>query len=291
MTVDDPLSRLSNEYPVELSAPDIRRYAAGTGGIPYVHTFHADQPGPHVAVTALVHGNELCGAIALDWLMQGVVRSNGGSVINPERTQMTFASPQAVEAVSMLRDLAQSGITKNLDVASQLEGMASGNTAMYLQTSAIQGHLVRGAKDNFELRAAPMPAFGDKPVRPNNSGSALTIHSTDPLKQRAAWELMKFLTSKHGYTIITRDIGYLPLRLSIVNDPEYLGEWVKDHPLLQPNLDQLAKLEPWTPMPGPNYQQIIVSMMDAMEQATFGKDDDVKGILTRAQEQTQRLLP
>ncbi len=80
MTVDDPLSRLSNEYPVELSAPDIRRYAAGTGGIPYVHTFHADQPGPHVAVTALVHGNELCGAIALDQMLRDGVRPVRGTL-------------------------------------------------------------------------------------------------------------------------------------------------------------------------------------------------------------------
>lgn len=80
MTVDDPLSSLSNEYPVELSAPDIRRYAAGTDGIPYVHTFRAAEPGPHVAVTALVHGNELCGAIALDQLMREMVRPVRGTL-------------------------------------------------------------------------------------------------------------------------------------------------------------------------------------------------------------------
>ena len=212
-------------------------------------------------------------------------------IIDADRTRMIFAEPASVEAVSMLRDLAANGIMENLPVDSQLEGMAAGATAMYLQTSAIQGHLVRGADGKYELRAAPMPSFGDKPVRPNNSGSALTIHAQDPLKQRAAWELMKFLTSKHGYTVITRDIGYLPLRTAIVNDPEYLGEWVKDHPLLQPNLDQLAKLEPWAPMPGPNYQQISITAMDAMERATFGGDDDVAGILADAQERAQRLVP
>lgn len=240
---------------------------------------------------ALPLATGIYGPSALDWLMQGVVRSNGGAVINDDRTQMTFAEPESIEAVEMLRELAQLGITKNLDITSQMEGMAAGNTAMYLQTSAIQGFLVNGAEGNFDLRATTMPRFGDKPVRPNNSGSALVIHATEPLKQRAAWELMKFLTSKHGYTIITSEIGYLPLRPEIVEDPEYLGEWVKDHPLLQPNLDQLSVLEPWVPMPGPNYLQIATSMMDAMEQATFGDDDDVKGILEAAQTQTQNLLP
>lgn len=240
---------------------------------------------------ALPLATGIFGPSALDWLMQGVVRSNGGATINAERTEMTFAEPEGIEAISMLRDLAQTGIMKNLDISAQMETMGAGNAAMYLQTSAIQGYLVAGADGNYDLRASTMPAFGDKPVRPNNSGSALTIHAQDPAKQRAAWELMKFLTSKRGYTVITSEIGYLPLRTDIVDDPAYLKGWVEDHPLVQPNLDQLAALEPWVPMPGPNYMQIIQTMMDAMEQATFGKDDDVADILEKAEKRANRLMP
>jgi multiple sugar transport system substrate-binding protein len=240
---------------------------------------------------ALPLATGIFGPSALDWLMQGVIRSNGGATINADRTEMTFADPEGIEAVSMLRDLAQAGIMKNLDISAQMETMSAGNAAMYLQTSAIQGYLVSGAEGNFDLRASTMPAFGDKPVRPNNSGSALTIHAQDPMKQRAAWELMKFLTSKRGYTIITSEIGYLPLRPDIVDDPEYLAGWVEEHPLVQPNLDQLELLEPWVPMPGPNYMQIIQTMMDAMEMATFGKDDDAADILVKAEERANRLMP
>ena len=56
-------------FPVELTPPDITAYAAGNTGIPYVWTFDSGTPGPHVALTAVVHGNEPCGAIALDWLL------------------------------------------------------------------------------------------------------------------------------------------------------------------------------------------------------------------------------
>lgn len=231
------------------------------------------------------------GPSAGDWLMQGVLRSNNGGVINADRTAMTFADPASLEAVQMLRDLAQEGILVNLDVTSQLESMAAGNAAMYLQTSAVQGYLIRGADGNYDLRATTMPGFGDLRPRPNNSGSGLAIFSQDPARQRAAWELMKFVTSNEGYTIITRDIGYLPLRMAVVESPEYLAGWVSEHPLLQPNLQQLSYLEPWTPMPGPNYVQIATTMMDAIEMAVFGDNDDVAGILTAAQTQTQGLLP
>lgn len=230
------------------------------------------------------------GAGGSDWMFQGIVRSNGGEVISRDRKTLKFGEPEAVEAVQTLRDLYDAGVYENTDFNGALDNMAAGNMAMYLQTSALQGALVAGAAGKYDLRATTMPAFGDKPTRPNNSGSALTIHAKDPLKQRAAWELMKFLTSKHGYTVITSEIGYLPLRTDIVNDPEYLGEWVKAHPLVQPNLEQLERLEPWDAMPGPNYRQIVKTMIEAGEMAVFG-GADVAATMADAQANAQALMP
>jgi predicted deacylase len=55
--------------PVELQAPDIGPYTAGNTGVPGVHRWPGAYPGPRVLVQALTHGNEICGAIALNWLM------------------------------------------------------------------------------------------------------------------------------------------------------------------------------------------------------------------------------
>ncbi|MBT9491234.1 MAG: succinylglutamate desuccinylase/aspartoacylase family protein [Paucibacter sp.] len=61
---------------IELQAPDIGPYRASASGVPYVHVFDSGRPGPVVMVQALTHGNELCGAIALDWLFkQGMGRT------------------------------------------------------------------------------------------------------------------------------------------------------------------------------------------------------------------------
>ncbi|WP_267555704.1 ABC transporter substrate-binding protein [Rhizobium rhizogenes] len=230
------------------------------------------------------------GPSAGDWLFQGVIRSNNGDVLSPDRKTLTFEQAPAVEAVTVLKDLYEAGVYTNLDINAAMDAMAAGTVGMYLQTSAVQGYLLKGAKGNFELRATTMPRFGDKPVRPNNSGSALVIMTHDPVKQRAAWELMKFMTSKHAYTVITSEIGYLPLRTDIVNDPQYLGNWVKDHPLLQPNLEQLDVLEPWEPFPGPNYRQIVKTMMEGAEAAVFGGGDPAVA-LKDAQSTAQALMP
>lgn len=227
---------------------------------------------------------------AVDWLLQSVVRSNGGEVISRDRRTLRFAEPESAAAVAMLRDLNDSGALEKMDSAAAMEAMTGGSLGMYLESSAVQAHLMAGAKDKFELRASTMPSFGAKPLRPNNSGSALVVLSSDPLKQRAAWELMKFLTSKRGYTVITSEIGYLPLRPDIVDAPQYLGDWAKAHPMVRPNLKQLALLEPWEPMPGPNYRQIDKMMMDAIELAVRGKVD-VRQTLKAAQDAAQRLMP
>jgi predicted deacylase len=65
-------------YPVELTPPDIEPYRAGNTGVEYVTTFDSGVSGPHVLVTALTHGNEICGAIALDRLIRAGSRPRQG---------------------------------------------------------------------------------------------------------------------------------------------------------------------------------------------------------------------
>ncbi len=69
-----------NPYPVNLEAPDISPFRNGNTGVDYVHTFESGKPGPHVMVSAVVHGNELCGAIALDHLFRENLRPARGKV-------------------------------------------------------------------------------------------------------------------------------------------------------------------------------------------------------------------
>jgi predicted deacylase len=70
-------------YPVEVDFPDIRPYADGNCGIPYVFTFDSGVPGPHVMINALTHGNEVCGAITVKGLLDAGV--------TPRRGRMTLA--------------------------------------------------------------------------------------------------------------------------------------------------------------------------------------------------------
>jgi predicted deacylase len=69
--------------PVELDPPDLTPWRTGNTGIDYVWSFTAALPGPHVMLSALIHGNEICGAVALDRMLAAGMR--------PARGTLTFA--------------------------------------------------------------------------------------------------------------------------------------------------------------------------------------------------------
>lgn len=84
---------MSAKYPVELVPPDIAAYREGNTGIDYVTTFDSGRPGPHVMIAAVTHGNELCGAVVVDFLFRQKVRPTAGKLtlaFNNYRAYLTF---------------------------------------------------------------------------------------------------------------------------------------------------------------------------------------------------------
>jgi predicted deacylase len=59
-----------SSYPVEIEFPDISRWRQGNTGVAFVHSFDSQTEGPHVMIMALMHGNEVSGAIAVDHLLR-----------------------------------------------------------------------------------------------------------------------------------------------------------------------------------------------------------------------------
>ncbi len=75
--------------PVEVAFPDLAPHRQGNVGLPWVWTFTSDLPGPHVLIQALTHGNEVCGAIALDRMLRDSVRPLRGTL------SLVFANVEA----------------------------------------------------------------------------------------------------------------------------------------------------------------------------------------------------
>lgn len=63
-----------------LPAPDLGPWRAGNTGTEGVWRFDSGRPGRHVMISALIHGNELCGAWAIKGLLEAGVRPQAGTL-------------------------------------------------------------------------------------------------------------------------------------------------------------------------------------------------------------------
>jgi predicted deacylase len=70
------------QFDVHLRPPDLTPWSQGNTGVPGFTTRDSFRPGPHLALIALTHGNEIAGAIVLDRLLRGALR--------PARGRITF---------------------------------------------------------------------------------------------------------------------------------------------------------------------------------------------------------
>ena len=67
-------------FEVRLTAPVIDEWLPGNCGVPGFQHFNTTRPGPHVLITALMHGNEIAGAIVLDELLRANLRPRRGKL-------------------------------------------------------------------------------------------------------------------------------------------------------------------------------------------------------------------
>jgi len=217
-----------------------------------------------------------------------VFQSNGADVLSDDRSTIEFGSDAAIETVNVFRDMYADGLLTNEDSMSQYEAFAQGKTAIHVNTSALQGAFMMGAQaGGWTLDARTLPAFGSQAVVPTNSGSFLAMFATDPAKQAASWELMKWMTSERAYEVISTQIGYLPLRSTMTEEGGPLYEWVQANPLVVPNLQQLDALQPWVSYPGDSYIQVDQLLATAIEESIYYGADTatvMQEAATRAQE-------
>ena len=103
------LSQRRPEFDVQILPPDISDWIEGNIGLPGFSTFTGPEPGPHVALIALTHGNEIAGAILLDRMLRQAVR--------PARGRLTFgfANLDAFDRFDPLRPTASRFVDEDLN--------------------------------------------------------------------------------------------------------------------------------------------------------------------------------
>ena len=106
----------------DLPTPDIAAWRAGNTGTEGVWRFDSGVPGCNVLITALIHGNELCGAWALKGLLDAVVRPQQG------RLTLAFCNLAAFDRFDAANHDASRFVDEDLNRQWSPERLATGDS-------------------------------------------------------------------------------------------------------------------------------------------------------------------
>lgn len=118
----------------ELAPPDLGRWRAGNTGTEGVWRFGSAHAGPRVAVTALIHGNELCGAWAAAALL-GLL--HGGATLQRGELTIALCHLQAFDRFDAARPDASRFVDEDLNRQWLPERLARGDTVERRRAAAL----------------------------------------------------------------------------------------------------------------------------------------------------------
>ena len=139
-------------YPTEYPVPDITPYRRGNTGIDYVHTFDSGRPGPHVMINALTHGNEVCGAYAVDRLFRWETRPARGKLT------LSFANVDAFSRFSLERPADTRWVDEDFNRVWTDEKLDGPRSSSELVRARALRPVVAAADLLFDLHSMHLPA-------------------------------------------------------------------------------------------------------------------------------------
>jgi predicted deacylase len=136
---------------VRIQAPDLRPFLGGNA-LPGVWSFTATAPGPHVAVVALMHGNEIGGALVLDrWLRAGLRPVRG-------RLSLVFANIDAFSRFDPEDPTASRFIDEDLNRLWDSDTLDSGRRSLELRRARVLRPLFDSADVLLDLHSMLWPS-------------------------------------------------------------------------------------------------------------------------------------
>ena len=215
--------------------------------------------------------------------------AQGGSLLSTDLTKAAFDSPEGVAALQYEMDLVLTDktaeITKGFDWQNPF---AQGKVAFAISTSVSRPFIEQAMPKTsvFKVGMAPLPA-GPKGSKTNLYGNNVVIFAkAPPDHQRAAWIFLKWLTETDQTVAWSLASGYMPLRTSAKNAPEFKAAAEQDDRVLVPlNAAPGAVGSPhsadWPKIQGP--------LGDAITAALLGRSS-AKDALTAAAKKANDIL-
>lgn len=183
-----------------------------------------------------------------DWLWQALVYDFGGTMMNAEKTEVTFGDAAGLAAVELLARLPKEMKVPVISEDQMIQQFAAGKLGMIVASTAEVRGMGELVGQNFKWTTGPFPIVSADSGLPTG-GNAATILTTDPEKRKAAWEFIKFATGPEGQKIAVLGSGYMPTNLRTM-EAAHLGDYYASNPDWTTSMNQWPVAKSWFGYPG-----------------------------------------
>lgn len=225
-----------------------------------------------------------------NWLWQGPVFSQGGSMLTDDESKVAFDGPEGQFAVNMLARLVSEGGMPNLNQPDMRAAFAAGKTGIHFTSTSDLSKVTEMIGGKFELKTHKWPSVVAGKGRLPAGGNLGVILATDPKKRAAAWKIMKFWHGPEGAAIMAKTTGYMPPNKKA--NEIHLKDFYVQNPNHYTAVSQLDLLTKWYAFPGENGLKITDVIKDHMNSIVTGKRaGEPQKVLAEMTADVQKLLP
>ncbi len=146
--------------------------------------------------------------------------ASGGKFLTPDN-KVAFNTPVAEKILQTIRDLQYPHKYIYADSSYMTTPLTNKQIACYIYSSAGLPFLNKQIAGRFRWSVAPVPGLAGTEGKQLMQGTNLGIfNNKSPEETDAAWDLVKFLTTRESAVYWATNTGYMPIRYSMLEDPE-----------------------------------------------------------------------
>jgi len=181
----------------------------------------------------------------LGWLMSALTMSNGGRYYNEDYGgEVYYDTPSMLGALTFWSDL----ITKHKvhpdgeqKAPAVSTAFLAGNASMMLLSTGSLTHVRQNAKFPYKVAFVPRNVRNAVPI----GGASLIVPAgVEGEKQKAAWTLIKWMTSPEKSAWWSRATGYFAPNIAAYETPD-MQAFMAKNPDAKVGVDQLGYAKPW----------------------------------------------
>lgn len=202
-----------------------------------------------------------------DWIFQSLVYGSGGAMASEDGTEVYFDMEPGAQAFDIFQAMLDEGgmPATSMDSATQL--FYAGKMGVFLQSiNGLQRH-EENIGGRFELKTGLFPR-NDPNGTLSAGGNVNMILTTDPERQIAAWDFVRFVSSTEGGKVLVSVSGYMPPNTNVA---EEMADFYASNPNQALSLEQLPFLGPWYAFPGDNGLRIHAAITDTLQELMAGQ--------------------